>query len=723
MSWSPSPPPSARKAAKQAGPSAAIERNESETGAAAPARPAGPTRDLSDVHIDLFSTGVGKTRYGSEEQTRSEEDVQGRMSMYVRIVDEMLSTVLQSDSYLFTPPELYILQHFKDLEYGPKYLLSRLLLRKTNKIFSVKELIARYSTELGESYIPGYMDVLIEILQVPGLLTPNDVLACEPVSSAPPELVSKDMGGTTSSQQPVTRTPSPTKRKCSQSIVTPEPIEVSSDSDDDCQSPSLRPGPPLRLTGTSGLVTKAPKAEPSKTTPAKVHPMFAKSDTPVRKRSMAPEILPSTRSRVGSTPRREETHVIRDRAVTPDNVEVIEIMSSPPPIAPISKPPDLRSFLKPSRRNSGIEKVKGKGPASKPTPAPLSRAQSNLGPDGKPTAATEDDLESFYTYKRLSNLTSTINAFARGIDEMSVEEMIAQLNMAELVKIAKELKLWKSKYNRSEMISVLLASANKQSRLPFAIVSEKKKAGAGSPTSSQQTTLSFSASPSASQKTPIRRNSNQAGRTLLYDKIVDAYGGRAVQIALPFRSLIHRLNLVYYRSTITPSTGIAKSLMLPEILTSSSKRTYPDVMATRSRVWPSREALLEYESALEMEAMVDEALGEQNHSTGNWVGQSGYGFGIKGGRLEGARRVKRAWQSVHQTWLTAVGVAQSEEGRSQSGSRHVLDRFELGGFILSRSSEFFSRPYRRSISRPYLDQSRLEGFYSPGHPARVRPRM
>lgn len=364
--------------------------------------------------------------------------------------------------------------------------------------------------------------------------------------------------------------------------------------------------------------------------------------------------------------------------------------SPPPPVAsssrlPDVKLPDLKSFLQPPlRRESAGEKVKGKRPALIPTPAPMCRAQSSLGPDGKPIAPTEDDLESFYTYKRLSNLTSTINAFARGIEEMTVEEMIAQLNMAELVKIAKELKLWKSKYNRSEMIAVLLASANKQSRLPFAIMNEKKKNGAGSPggaSGSQQTTLAFSASPSTSIKTPTRKNSNLAGRTLLYDKIVDAYGGRAVQIALPFRSLIHRLNLVYYRSTITPSTGIAKSLMLPEILTSSSKRTYPDVIATRSKVWSSREALLEYESALEMEAMVDEALGEQNHSTGNWVGQSGYGFGIKGGRLEGARRVKRAWQSVHETWLSAVSAAQVEVGRSQTGSRHVLDRFELGTYL------------------------------------------
>ena len=612
--------------------------------------------------------------------------------MYVRIVDEMLSTVLQSDSYLFTPQEAYILQHFKNLEYGPKYLLSRLLLRKTNKIFSVKELIARYSTELGESYIPGFMDVLIEVMEVPGVLTPNDVLAERPVSeSATDQLqtasivqpASSGSAGLIGSPQPIIRTPSPATPQERASKHTPELIEISSDSDDGLQSPSVRIAARCRSPKTSISACTAVKAKPSKTPPAKVHPMFAKSGTPARQPSAVSEHTPRTRCRAESTPRREDTPARRDRAVTPDKVEVIEIMSSPPPPpASTSRLPDLKSFLKPSSRVSGNEQVKFKRPFSTPTPAVTSRVDSSLGPDGKPIVPTEDDLESFYTYKRLSNLTSTINAFARGIEEMTVEEMIAQLNMAELVKIAKELKLWKSKYNRSEMIAVLLASANKQSRLPFAVMSEKKKNAAtpvAASSGSQQSTLTFSASPATARKTPIRKSSNQAGRTLLYDKIVDAYGGRAVQIALPFRSLIHRLNLVYYRSTITPSTGIAKSLMLPEILTSSSKRTYPDVMATRSRVWPSREALLEYESALEMEAMVDEALGEQNHSTGNWVGQSGYGFGIKGGRLEGARRVKRAWQSVHETWLNAVSAAQKEVGRSQSGSRHVLDRFELGG--------------------------------------------
>ena len=360
--------------------------------------------------------------------------------------------------------------------------------------------------------------------------------------------------------------------------------------------------------------------------------------------------------------------------------EVIEIMSSPPaPVASSSKLRDDPSSTQRERRGSSSEKVKGKRPALVPATSSL-KGQSAVGPDGKPTTPTEDDLESFYTYKKLSNLTSKIRAFARGIDEMTVEEMISQLTMSELVKIAKELKLWKSKYNRGEMIGVLLASANKQSRLSFAVLAEKKREasgrGASSPASgSQQTTLGFAAMGSGMKKVG---GGKLTGRTLLWDKIAEAYGGRAIQIALPFRSLVHRLNLVYYRSTITPSTGIAKSLMLPEILTSSSKRTYPDVMATRSRVWPDRDALIDYESALEMEAMVDEALGEQNHSTGNWIGQNGYGFGIKGGRIEGARRVKRAWQNVHENWLAAVRSAEQEVGRSQSGSRHVLDRFELG---------------------------------------------
>ncbi len=173
----------------------------------------------------------------------------------------------------------------------------------------------------------------------------------------------------------------------------------------------------------------------------------------------------------------------------------------------------------------------------------------------------------------------------------------------------------------------------------------------------------------------------QTGRSILQKKVIDALGGKAIQISLPFRLLISRINLIYYRSTITPQAGVAKSLMLPDILTTSHKRAYPsEIKPRRSVIWQTRDALLEYERALEMEAIVDESLGEQNHSGGAWVGPSGFGFGTTGGRLEGAKRVRKVWDGVYEKWKLA---AQQAGDVKMTGSRHILDRFTLG-HILTR---------------------------------------
>lgn len=253
---------------------------------------------------------------------------------------------------------------------------------------------------------------------------------------------------------------------------------------------------------------------------------------------------------------------------------------------------------------------------------------------------------------------------------------------------------------RQEVITALLSSASKQTRLSFAALPDtaspsrfrnmSRTNSMPTPAKARQTTLAFtpkhanSFSGQGGQETPptlkgpVSRSpvSPQTGRTILYDKIVTALGGRAIQVSIAFRRLIWRVNLVFYRSTITPSSGVAKSLMLPEILTSSQKRNYPQTNPRRSTIWPSRDALLEYERALELEAIVDESLGEQNHSTGAWVGPSGYGFGTKGGRQEGARRVRKVWEGVWERWKLAAKRASSDT--KAVGSRHVLDRFTLG---------------------------------------------
>lgn len=558
--------------------------------------------DVVEHPVDLFSTGI---QLHNEEQAfdeGGEAKPQERISMYVKIVDEMLSTVIKGEAYLFTSQELSVLQKYQQLEYGPKYLLTRLLLRKTNKIFSEREMVAKYSSELGQENIPEIMDQLVQ---------------CK--------------------------------------------------FDNQTDSPDAADTPPKNTPNVSSLGMSAVAAPSGKGVTAKPLTNFREPSLDIVEISSDSEIEQANQVITTKThmPSESESVTRHQRTTTPERRIVIEIPSSPAePI--VHKPKPLTRTRTRKNEPDSVKKTLSPGP----TPVP---SDDN----------DDDNLDSFYTFKKLSKMTSAIDAFATGIDTLELEDLINQLGMTDLVKIGKELKLWKSKLNRTELIQTLLQSANQQSRLSFKTVerpSSSPQPNADSKLRQQQLPFTTFSKPKNESLTARRspRKTKLTGRALLLDKIAQAYGGRAIRIHLPFRSLIHRLNLVYYRSTITPSTGVAKSLMLPNILTRSGRRSYPDVVATRSKVWATRDALLDYEAALEMEAMVDEALGEQNHSTGNWAGQSGYGFGRKGGRVEGARRVKKAWKSIHETWLQAVAVAEKQPDRSTTGSRHVLDRFELG---------------------------------------------
>lgn len=107
---------------------------------------AGSPTDFSDTPIDIFSLGRGIASFSSnaniEQDGRraddhlptgsadiapespsvgAEEGADGagwehRQSMYVRIVDEMLDTVLKHEKYLFTKREVAVLETFRVLE-------------------------------------------------------------------------------------------------------------------------------------------------------------------------------------------------------------------------------------------------------------------------------------------------------------------------------------------------------------------------------------------------------------------------------------------------------------------------------------------------------------------------------------------------------------------------------------------------------------------------------
>lgn len=115
----------------------------------------------------------------------------------------MITTVLESEAYLFTPSELWILRHILELPCmsslrppssadsrpdEPQYLLTRLLLRRPGKVHSLSIITQAYSSELGDAGVARASQVLARALNIP-----EDVLAADPspplaIVSPPPEL-------------------------------------------------------------------------------------------------------------------------------------------------------------------------------------------------------------------------------------------------------------------------------------------------------------------------------------------------------------------------------------------------------------------------------------------------------------------------------------------------------------------------------------------------------
>lgn len=88
----------------------------------------------------------------------------------------MISTVLESESYLFTAREIWVLRHILDLPYEPHYLLTRLLLRRPGKVHALSALVHAYSPELGEEGVKRAMSSLCFALEYPPHVLEKDPL-------------------------------------------------------------------------------------------------------------------------------------------------------------------------------------------------------------------------------------------------------------------------------------------------------------------------------------------------------------------------------------------------------------------------------------------------------------------------------------------------------------------------------------------------------------------
>ncbi|KAG8908522.1 hypothetical protein FRB99_005882 [Tulasnella sp. 403] len=83
----------------------------------------------------------------TEEQSGSETNI-ARESMYVRLFNTMLDTVLDGERFLFSDDELRLFDQFRTLPYPTRYLLIRLVLRKPGKWHRSDKLKKTYQADV-----------------------------------------------------------------------------------------------------------------------------------------------------------------------------------------------------------------------------------------------------------------------------------------------------------------------------------------------------------------------------------------------------------------------------------------------------------------------------------------------------------------------------------------------------------------------------------------------
>lgn len=86
--------------------------------------------------------------------------------------------------------------------------------------------------------------------------------------------------------------------------------------------------------------------------------------------------------------------------------------------------------------------------------------------------------------------------------------------------------------------------------------------------------------------------------------------GPCIRVNIEFYRLVRRLHIIYFRETEYPT-----DLLLPALLSTFKKRNFTPVKHKRTaQVWVSREELLEYERALELDKILDDIGDEKPES-------------------------------------------------------------------------------------------------------------
>ncbi|KAI0086435.1 VRR-NUC domain-containing protein [Irpex rosettiformis] len=183
------------------------------------------------------------------------------------------------------------------------------------------------------------------------------------------------------------------------------------------------------------------------------------------------------------------------------------------------------------------------------------------------------------------------SVFADGESRANVRDLLECLRVDELREVVKEMKVPKTENKRDALINVLLHTTSSQRTLPFPVVSSAK---GKRPKKLAQAALTAYMPQKKAQTQQDRL------RAVVIQKI-----GACIRLNPETVKLFRRVNVVYFRSTLYSPT-----LLTDAILARCKKRNFEPVLYERSaRLWESRDALLQYEAALEWEAQIDEIWG------------------------------------------------------------------------------------------------------------------
>ncbi|KAF8891363.1 hypothetical protein BD779DRAFT_1514822 [Infundibulicybe gibba] len=189
------------------------------------------------------------------------------------------------------------------------------------------------------------------------------------------------------------------------------------------------------------------------------------------------------------------------------------------------------------------------------------------------------------------------------VDEskMTLHEGLGRLNVDQLKALVKATKSRPLKLTKPEMISTLMSHASTQAVLDFKARVEPSTRPSSRFGKLRQATLPFL--PIKGNDVGGRKPTHRSQEARLMEMVLQMLG-KCIKVNYEIHQLIRRLHIIAYRSVAYPD-----ALLIPALLTSFGKRTYPKCNYTRDNaIWRTREEYLEYENALRLEAEINEEL-------------------------------------------------------------------------------------------------------------------